>query len=145
MIDMLIKNGRIFDPGQKIDKIGDIALHRGYIISIGQNLEYEAEKTLNAKGFLVVPGLIDVHTHINWKGNYIGMPADLGCIPNGVTATIDAGSTGVSNYRGLKYTYFASVAKKEGYEQMSALFLKTADNRWKKLWVGIDQRIGSCS
>ena len=101
MIDMLIKNGRIFDPGQKIDKIGDIALHRGYIISIGQNLEYEAEKTLNAKGFLVVPGLIDVHTHINWKGNYIGMPADLGCIPNGVTATIDAGSTGVSNYRGL--------------------------------------------
>ena len=27
-----------------------------------------------------------------------------------------------------KYTYFASVAKKEGYEQMSALFLKTADN-----------------
>lgn len=27
-----------------------------------------------------------------------------------------------------KYTYFASVAKKEGYEQMSALFLKTANN-----------------
>ena len=27
-----------------------------------------------------------------------------------------------------KYTYFASVAQKEGYEQMSALFLKTADN-----------------
>ena len=27
-----------------------------------------------------------------------------------------------------KYTYFASVAKKEGYEQMSALFFKTADN-----------------
>ncbi|MDD6532110.1 MAG: ferritin family protein [Ruminococcus sp.] len=35
-----------------------------------------------------------------------------------------------------KYTYFASVAKKEGYEQMSALFLKTADNEKEhaKLW-----------
>ena len=42
-----------------------------------------------------------------------------------------------------KYTYFASVAKKEGYEQMSALFLKTADNekehakRWFKELAGI--------
>ena len=35
--------------------------------------------------------------------------------------------TGESQARN-KYTYFASVAKKEGYEQMSALFLKTADN-----------------
>ena len=35
-----------------------------------------------------------------------------------------------------KYTFFASVAKKEGYEQMSALFLKTADNEKEhaKLW-----------
>ena len=35
-----------------------------------------------------------------------------------------------------KYTYFASVAKKEGYEQMSALFLKTADNEKEhaKMW-----------
>ena len=35
-----------------------------------------------------------------------------------------------------KYTYFASVAKKEGYEQMSALFLKTANNEKEhaKMW-----------
>ncbi|MBR3294156.1 MAG: rubrerythrin family protein [Oscillospiraceae bacterium] len=35
-----------------------------------------------------------------------------------------------------KYTYFASVAKKEGYEQISALFLKTAENEKEhaKLW-----------
>ena len=35
-----------------------------------------------------------------------------------------------------KYTYFASVAKKQGYEQIAALFLKTADNEKEhaKLW-----------
>ena len=35
-----------------------------------------------------------------------------------------------------KYTYFASVAKKEGYEQIAAIFLKTADNEKEhaKLW-----------
>ncbi len=44
-----------------------------------------------------------------------------------------------------KYTYFASVAKKEGYEQMSALFLKTADNEKEhaKLWFKELNGIGS--
>ena len=101
MIDLMIKNGRIYDPGQKTDFIGDIAVHRGKIVEMGPNLTVEAEKSVNAKGFYVVPGLIDVHTHINWLGNYIGMPADLAGIPMGVTATIDAGSSGVSNCRSL--------------------------------------------
>ena len=44
-----------------------------------------------------------------------------------------------------KYTYFASVAKKEGYEQISALFLKTADNEKEhaKLWLKELQGIGN--
>ena len=43
-----------------------------------------------------------------------------------------AGESGARN----KYTYFASVAKKEGFEQISALFLKTADNEKEhaKMW-----------
>lgn len=101
MIDLLITEGRLFDPGQNMDYVGDLAIHRGKIIAAGPQLPYKAERVVNGRGFYVVPGLIDVHTHVNWKGNYIGMPADLGCIPNGVTATIDAGSTGVSNYHSL--------------------------------------------
>ncbi len=44
-----------------------------------------------------------------------------------------------------KYTYFASVAKKEGYEQISALFLKTADNEKEhaKMWLKELQGIGN--
>lgn len=101
MTDLLIKGGRIYDPGQKMDFIGDIRIFRGKIAAMGTELGDEAERTVDARGFYVLPGLIDVHTHINWCGNYIGMPADLACIPSGVTATIDAGSTGVSNYRAL--------------------------------------------
>ena len=46
-----------------------------------------------------------------------------------------------------KYTYFASVAKKEGYEQISALFAKTADNEKEhaKLWLKELQGIGNTS
>ncbi|MBE6664525.1 MAG: rubrerythrin family protein [Ruminococcaceae bacterium] len=48
---------------------------------------------------------------------------------------LEAAFAGESQARN-KYTYFASVAKKEGYEQISALFLKTADNEKEhaKLW-----------
>lgn len=44
-----------------------------------------------------------------------------------------------------KYTYFASVAKKQGYEQIAALFLKTAENEKEhaKLWLKELQGIGS--
>ena len=44
-----------------------------------------------------------------------------------------------------KYTYFASVAKKEGYEQISALFLKTAENEKEhaKLWIKELKGIGN--
>ena len=43
-----------------------------------------------------------------------------------------------------KYTYFASVAKKEGYEQIAALFLKTADNEKEhaKLWFKELEELG---
>ncbi len=57
---------------------------------------------------------------------------------------LEAAFAGESQARN-KYTYFASVAKKEGYEQISALFLKTADNEKEhaKLWAKELQVIGS--
>ncbi len=59
---------------------------------------------------------------------------------------LEAAFAGESQARN-KYTYFASVAKKEGYEQISALFLKTADNEKEhaKLWAKELQVIGSTS
>lgn len=57
---------------------------------------------------------------------------------------LEAAFAGESQARN-KYTYFASVAKKEGYEQMSALFLKTAENEKEhaKLWFKELKGIGT--
>ena len=57
---------------------------------------------------------------------------------------LEAAFAGESQARN-KYTYFASVAKKEGYQQISALFQKTADNEKEhaKLWFKELQGIGS--
>ena len=59
-------------------------------------------------------------------------------------ANLQAAFAGESQARN-KYTYFASVAKKEGYEQISALFLKTAENEKEhaKLWLKELQGIGN--
>ena len=57
---------------------------------------------------------------------------------------LEAAFAGESQARN-KYTYFASVAKKEGYEQIAALFLKTAENEKEhaKLWFKELAGIGS--
>ncbi|MDE5891405.1 MAG: rubrerythrin family protein, partial [Acetatifactor sp.] len=57
---------------------------------------------------------------------------------------LEAAFAGESQARN-KYTYFASVAKKEGYEQISSLFLKTADNEKEhaKMWFKELQGIGN--
>jgi dihydroorotase len=98
-LDLLLKNGRVLNPQRKIDYVGDLAVHEGKIVKAeaGQT----AEKVVDVSGCLVLPGLIDIHTHLNFLGGATGMPADLANIPHGVTASVDAGSTGVSNYRDL--------------------------------------------
>ena len=67
--------------------------------------------------------------------------------PYGGTQTeknLEAAFAGESQARN-KYTYFASVAKKEGYEQIAALFLKTADNEKEhaKMWFKELKGIGN--
>lgn len=99
--DILLRNGRVFDPGIGMDKIANVAIRDARITSLDAPPGAVARTDIDATGCWVVPGLIDVHTHCYWRGNYIGMPADIAGIPSGVTATIDAGSSGVSNYRGL--------------------------------------------
>lgn len=101
-VNLLIKNGHLLDPAQGIDWMGDIAIHKGTIVALDRSLDMESELTLQANGYLVTPGLLDIHTHFYDYGTWNGIPADLYALPMGITAIADAGSAGVANYRGLK-------------------------------------------
>ena len=75
-----------------------------------------------------------------WYNNNINIIGGIVMATNKYTGTqteknLRSAFSGESEARN-KYTYFASVAKKEGYEQMSALFLKTAENEKEhaKMW-----------
>ena len=62
--DILIRNGRILDGTGNSWFWGDVAIKDGKILRIGQQLNMTANKTIDAKGLVVAPGFIDVHTHI---------------------------------------------------------------------------------
>ena len=61
-MDLLIKNGTIVTATESY--IGDIAVDDGKIVCIGENLSMDADKTIDATGYLVLPGAIDAHTHL---------------------------------------------------------------------------------
>src|SRR3989304_4078164 len=62
-MSLLIKNGRIITAEQ--DYIGDVYIEKDKIKTIGTSLSIQADKIIDAKGRYVIPGGIDVHTHLD--------------------------------------------------------------------------------
>ena len=63
-----IAGGRIIDPSQNRDEIGDLWISRGHVLPTGASYE-EAEIVIDARGLIVCPGLIDIHVHLREPGN----------------------------------------------------------------------------
>jgi predicted amidohydrolase len=94
-LDILIKNGHVVDPAGGIDGIMDIGTSGNRIADMG--CATKAEKTFDASGCYIFPGLIDFHTHCFHRGTKDGYnPAFLP--GTGVTATVDGGSSGCWNF-----------------------------------------------
>mgnify|MGYP001625193863 CR=1 FL=1 len=65
---MIIKNGRVIDPKNKIDQIMDIKIEDGVITALGSFKASPNEECVDASGLVVAPGLIDVHVHFRDPG-----------------------------------------------------------------------------
>lgn len=99
-MDILIRGGHVIDPANGIDRVCDIAIRNGAILAVGSIPALENPEILDASGHYVVPGLVDMHTHIFQGGSQFGFNADL-LLPYGVTACVDAGTAGSANYEAL--------------------------------------------
>ena len=90
--DLVIRGGRVIDPGRGLDSVMDVAVAGGKIAAVlPAGSVIEAARTFDASGTFVVPGLIDIHTHARSKE----MPVI--CLSDGVTSLIDAGSQGADH------------------------------------------------
>jgi dihydroorotase len=90
--ELIIKGGRVIDPSVGIDAIRDVAISAGKIAAVDSNITASAADTIDARGKLVVPGLIDIHVHAGRSKE--GPPMVL---QDGVTGWVDAGSGGADN------------------------------------------------
>jgi dihydroorotase len=67
-MSLLIKNGRVIDPTQQVDDALDILVEEGTIKEVGKGLKAPGAEVIDARGMLVVPGLIDMHVHLRDPG-----------------------------------------------------------------------------
>jgi dihydroorotase len=87
--DLIIRGGLVIDPSLRLNAVRDVAVAGGRIAAVEPEIKAEAAEMIDARGKIVVPGLLDIHTH---AARVTDGPAI--CLADGVTGFIDAGSQG---------------------------------------------------
>ncbi len=87
--DLIIRGGRVLDPSLRLDAIRDVAIAGGRIAAVEARIAADAADTIDARGKVVVPGLLDIHCHATRITNGPAL-----CLADGVTGFVDAGSQG---------------------------------------------------
>ncbi len=101
--DLLITGGRVVDPSQKLSAERDVAILGGRIARIDSNIPpSQARQVFDAKGKIVTPGLIDLHTHVYRYGITLNVDSDVVGFQSGVTTVVDCGSTGAGTFQGFR-------------------------------------------
>jgi dihydroorotase len=103
MTDLVLRGGRIIDPASGRDETADLAFGDGRVTQIGRELPGNGTEIVDVRGRLVVPGLIDLHTHVYWGGTSLGVEAAEVARRSGTTTFIDAGSAGPGTFHGFRH------------------------------------------
>lgn len=101
--DLLLKGGRLIDPSQELNTIKDISFFDGKVAKLGDDITpSDAKNVINCSGYIITPGLIDIHVHTFIGVSHYGIEPDLYCINKGVLTAVDAGSAGAYNFENFK-------------------------------------------
>jgi dihydroorotase len=101
--DLVLSGGRVIDPSQQLDMMADVAFRDGKVAKVALKLDTAGcPNVRDVRGLLVVPGLIDLHTHVYWGGTSLGIDAEEFARKSGVTTAIDTGSAGPGNFAGFR-------------------------------------------
>jgi len=108
--DLLLKGGHVIDARNNISAVRDVAIANGRIAAVAANVApADALKVVNAAGYYVTPGLVDIHVHVfagtGERGSYAGdnsVYPDGFTLRSGVTTVVDAGSSGWKSFEDFK-------------------------------------------
>jgi len=90
--DLVLRGGQVIDPSMHLNGVRDVAVSHGRIVAVERHITGDAAAIINAHGKLVVPGLIDIHTHTTTTPQGPEL-----VLQDGVTGWIDAGTQGADH------------------------------------------------
>lgn len=104
--DILIRHGHVIDPKNQVDGEMDVAINEGKIVRIGGSIPAaQGKKVIDASGLYVIPGIIDIHTHVfvgskpeTFADGFSSLSPDDFTFRSGVTTVVDAGTSGWRNF-----------------------------------------------
>lgn len=121
-LDLLISGGTVIDPASGLHAAADVAIADGRIAAVGPALQLGARERVDARGLLVVPGLVDLHVHVYHGVADLSVEADPTCLGRGVTTAVDAGSSGANTFPGFRrHVVAASAGRILAYLNISAM------------------------
>ena len=88
---MILRQGRVVDPSQKLDEVMDVGIDNGRVIELSSKIAEKGRREIDARGLVVFPGFIDMHVHLREPGG-----EDAETIESGVNAAARGGFTGVA-------------------------------------------------
>jgi dihydroorotase len=101
--DLLLKGGHVIDQPSGYDGVLDLAVKRNRVAAVDADIPPEsAAQVLDLSGQYVVPGLVDLHSHVYRGATAFGIDAENLGSRTGVTTWVDAGSAGAYNVEGLR-------------------------------------------
>jgi dihydroorotase len=108
--DLLLKGGHVIDPRNRISAVRDVAIANGKVAAVAASIDpADAFKVVDASGYYVTPGLVDIHVHVyagtGERGSYAGdnsLYPDGFTLRAGVTTIADAGSSGWRSFEDFK-------------------------------------------
>jgi dihydroorotase len=90
-MQLILRQGRIVDPSQKLNKVADLGIEDGRVAEIAPKISKKGRKEIDARGLLVFPGFIDMHVHLREPGR-----EDSETIESGTNAAARGGFTGIA-------------------------------------------------
>jgi dihydroorotase len=163
MYDSVVKGGRVLDPSMGYDGPLDVAVSRGRIAAVEPEIPPQsAFRAIDATGLLVLPGLVDLHTHVFHGFTFWGVDPDPIATRTGVTTWNDAGTPGAITIEAFRrhivgeaevrittyvnISYIGLVAENfetSNLEYCDLEILRRAVDRHRDLVRGIKVRIGT--
>ena len=119
--DVLLRGGHVMCPASGINGVMDVAVRDGKIAAVQKDiLPATAKETIDLRGRIVLPGMIDTHAHVyRYVSGRFGMDADLVGVHSGVTTLIDQGGPSCMTLPGFRH-FVVNTAKSRVYAFLSS-------------------------